>query len=337
MRQPLFFWLVVVCVLCVPTLAAGTAVPSGDTDTRLVRLNDEYEPNDSFETAPRVEVPLDVEGLTTSDDDDDFYAVSVDQGDRLNVSVEFDHVDGDVDVVVFGPDRQAVASSRTATDDEFVSYRATEAGTYYVGVGSLTNETTTYSLSITPEPGSLPPDDDLEPNDGFETATEVQPPFEAKELRVVASDEDYYAVEVDDGMRLTVSVTFAHDDADLDLALYAPNGSNVALAASATDNESLSVRVPEGGRYHVEVSSRDGRSAEYSLTVRTSTASTATSTASTTIGSTATESSTPRGIGDGTDSDASGFTLGVAILAVLVGLAGRRLYGGNGDGDSGSG
>jgi len=77
-----------------------------------------------------------------------YFAIELDEGDELTVTMVFSHEDGDLDIDLLGPDRTALDDSFSTTDNEEVSVVAEQAGTYYIqpyGFGGATNE---YTLQI---------------------------------------------------------------------------------------------------------------------------------------------------------------------------------------------
>lgn len=109
--------------------------------------------------------------------------------------------------------------------------------------------------------------DDLEPNDDADTAVPVSEARSA-DLTICAGEYDGFTVEVAPDESLSASIAFDHGTGDLDLVVFAPNGSVLASSASSTDDESVTIdRVPTPGTYHVVVTGVDGSSAPYDLSV----------------------------------------------------------------------
>ncbi|MEF8812556.1 MAG: PPC domain-containing protein [Halovenus sp.] len=262
----------VVCLALAASLAvagggvAGAADVDWDGDTQ----SDEFEPNDDFDTATEIAPPFDRDGLQTDVEDFDIYAVQLEPGDRLDVSVTFDHNQGDVDLLLYDPNRDVVESSVSVDDNESASLQASIPGEFYVLVFGLSETATDYSLSVTATGDELPPNDEFEYNDGLSSAAVVATPFERYELRLAEGDTDFYAVEAGAGDRLNVSTRFDHAEADVDLRLYGPDEEVAWTELSFTDNESFSYRVQEGGTHYVEVFSTDREAAWYSMSMEVS-------------------------------------------------------------------
>jgi hypothetical protein len=90
-----------------------------------------------------------------SADDMDIYAIELVRGDLFSADLYFDHVDGDLDMVLYAPSQQAqvtqqgfgVAQGLSATDDESIIYTAQESGFYFLNVFTA-NTPNIYSLEI---------------------------------------------------------------------------------------------------------------------------------------------------------------------------------------------
>lgn len=84
-------------------------------------------------------------------------------------------------------------------------------------------------------------------------------------LMVCAGDDDYYEIAVPGG--LSVTITFEHDEGDLDLELL-EGGSSIDSSTSISDSET--VAAPAGGTYTVRVYGYNGAEAAYAMSVTAS-------------------------------------------------------------------
>jgi len=254
-------WLGVVMLLFVG-LMGGTS----STGMLAVAQADATEPNDSFDTATPLSPPVDRDGLMTSAEDHDFYAVDLDRGTRLNVSVVPETRETDTDLLVFDPNRNQLASRASTEGTERLSFQAPLNGTYFLVVISWSSTEQPYSLSATASDEALPANDALEYNNGFDSASEISHPFERSDLRIVGDDSDIFALRLTADTRLTAVIRFSHDEANLDLRLYNESRTLIASSTSITANESLSTPIEDAGRYYLEVFSPTHGTAGYSLT-----------------------------------------------------------------------
>lgn len=102
------------------------------------------EPNDSLATA--TEGVVEGEFDLCDGDDVDFFARNAPSGTFLNVSVNFIHADGDIDIEVLDPNGVVVDRSQGIENEEFVSHRVTTGGVHYVRVYAFGASGNSYSI-----------------------------------------------------------------------------------------------------------------------------------------------------------------------------------------------
>ncbi|MEL6431084.1 MAG: hypothetical protein AAFR54_18020 [Planctomycetota bacterium] len=244
--------------------AAATALAALTAPTAAQCASDSFEPNDActspFVTgAPFVQTGLSVFKLT----DEDHFRVTVPPGEVVDVNVLFSHSGGDIDAFLYdagsplcGDPFEHLDSSTSSNDDE--SLRWTNLGGSPRDViikvllfpGELTpcNE---YDLTITTAPPLDPcdpvlSDDALEPNDSCGAAVPL-PLGLTNGLWAERNDSDFYSYTLAAGGTLDVQAYFVDSIADVDLFLYAANGScgggfqsgELVSGFTQTDNERI--------------------------------------------------------------------------------------------------
>jgi hypothetical protein len=224
---------------------------------------DRFEPNDAFTGATPVDAG-EYDDPRIVDGESDYYVVQLERHDRLTAAIDFDHVRGDLDLALYGPDRQELDASISTSDGERVAITADRSGTYYLEVYGYRNAASPYDLSVATERVE---NDALEPNDRRATATAIanRGLSESEPLRIVDGEDDYFAVPLERGQHLTVTATFEHEAGDLDLELYGPRGVRWDGSYSVTDNETAGMTAPVRGTYYVRVSGFQGAGAAYTL------------------------------------------------------------------------
>lgn len=235
--------------------------PSSTSDTCVD--DDIYEPNDT-PTTPQslgsgVFNELEICG-------EDWYKVMLQAGDEASIFVDFEHAQGDIDIVAYGPNGGGVlAESQSNTDDELVQFTAAESGAYPVLLtllgdndGVLGND---YSLEVdlTRNGGGEAndcPTDALEENDSMENAVLL---FEGSfgNLNVCDDDSDWYEIDLAASEVLSVAASFTHSEGDIDIRLYSPedaaSGYSTTSSISITNNESIEHEALESGMHYLEV------------------------------------------------------------------------------------
>jgi len=222
--------------------------------------DDGLEDNDTCATALAVSLPFVQPGLWVHRHDPDLFRITVLPGQQLRARVQFEHDDGDVDLVLYevGPQCgdlwQDFKNSRNFTDiEEVVWLNNTGAPKALVVQVEMWRGSVPFcnrydlSLTVTVPPPSCDPatqDDALEPNDTCATAVPLPLGLTAQ-LWVSAEDSDFYTVRVPAGATLDVQALFAHSSGDIDLWLYDPTGpcggksGELARAVSSSNDERL--------------------------------------------------------------------------------------------------
>ncbi len=111
---------------------------------------DALEPNDSLEAA--TVVPAEGgswEALTICADDTDWFRLDIPAATSMLIRARFTHAQGDLELFVVDAAGEAVTSSTSSSDDEFLVYDAQEeAATYYVRVEGYEGAINTYDFSV---------------------------------------------------------------------------------------------------------------------------------------------------------------------------------------------
>ena len=204
---------------------------------------DSFEPNDTDAAAVPVTIGLHA-GLTACDTDlNDWYLVTLAAGDELTVDVTFANAEGDIDLGVYDPTGAALGSSVSVDDDESVGpITATTSGDHFVLVQLYADAGTipgnTYDMELTLGTTVTCTADAFEPNDSDGVAAPV-PAGSHVGLTACPTDDDWYAITLAAGDELTVDLTFANAEGDIDLEVVDPLGFNLGASASSDDDESV--------------------------------------------------------------------------------------------------
>ncbi|HCP46431.1 MAG TPA: hypothetical protein DIU15_10330, partial [Deltaproteobacteria bacterium] len=115
-------------------------------------VDDALESNDTASEAWNV-VPGSYAGLVSCEDDYDYFAIALNDGDSITVSLVFDDAEGDLDLALIGPTGDLVSSSLSVTDDESVGPITVDiTGSYIIAVNTFADGGTVpgngYTMSI---------------------------------------------------------------------------------------------------------------------------------------------------------------------------------------------
>jgi hypothetical protein len=186
-------------------------------------------------------------GLRICDTDSDWYQISLQDGDVIEWIVDFQQSQGDLDVYLLGSDGVTVITAGTSsTDDETVTYTVnpTEAGVYYLRVeGKFATRTDYRVLTYLNGVGPVDPDcpDSHENNDTQAAAAAVTSGVYDLLICGNPRDDDWFRTFVSAGERITVDLTFAHANGNIDLYLYEEGRTQTVVTSTTSTNvESVS-------------------------------------------------------------------------------------------------
>jgi len=164
--------------------------------------------------------------------DSDFFALPVQGGGAIDLTLTFDHRYGDLDLELRGDDGVTVlALSESESSIETITHRPTNSGTLYIRVYGFENASNAYTLEVDTSSGAGCTSDGLGQNATPATAaTLFQGVYEG--FVTCESTPDWFTLEVNGGE--SVDVLVLSDGSSLELSLYEdPTGAPVG--SSATD------------------------------------------------------------------------------------------------------
>jgi hypothetical protein len=239
--------------------------------------DDTFEENDSpaevVELGPLTGLRTEA-GLVMADNADWFRFRMVGPGAATNfVRINFQHVQGDLDLIVYNLGLAEVGRSTGITDAEQVSLHGLDRGIYYVKIyGYQGAHNPSYTLQINPSRGAPGSDDPYEDNDAFPQAFNLGTLGEPQTYAdlVLADSADWFSFTMNGpgtaGDR--VRLDFQQADGDLDLELYDATGKFLARSDSGGDGEEIALEGRAAGTYFVAVTGNLGATnASYALLI----------------------------------------------------------------------
>lgn len=187
--------------------------------------------------------------------DSDFFQFLADQGDVLDVLLDFPDVDsGDLDLRLYDQDGETVLAESTSTlQGESLRFALEDAGLYFIEVFANTPAVNSYELTL----GFIDCEDDFEPNDTFEEAFNAAPGDYNSLL--CPGDADFFAVTLAEGETLLAAASFINDEGNINLRLYDTDGVTELDASESTfaNSEVIAFTATVAGDYFIEVFSPD--------------------------------------------------------------------------------
>lgn len=183
-------------------------------------------------------------------EDDDWYALQVDEDCNVLVALDFDPGGGDLDLVLFDPNGQLVATAGGLEDHEALNVMATSTGRFAARLRGGARDDIGYTLSMTascPQDLSCPADDSREDNDDATGAAALDEGVSMDGI-LCGTDQDWFEVPVAVGCIADARLDFVDADGDVDLELRRADGSTVqGYSRGVTDSERLTKVVVESG------------------------------------------------------------------------------------------
>ena len=223
------------------TLAPTLASPMPMTPAPVAQCGeDNFEENDSCATAAPIVVPFIETGLAVYKLDSDYFQVTVEPGDLLEVDALFSHAIADVELYIYdlsgpcGGIFTYLDRSISSDDDESVEWTNLSMSPVDVAIkveifpGSIAT-CNNYDLVVRSSPPAvncnpMQLDDALEDNDDCSAAVPL-PAGLTTDLWVSLDDGDFYSTTLAAGQTIDAQIFFTDSITDVDLFLYDSLGS----------------------------------------------------------------------------------------------------------------
>ena len=191
--------------------------------------------------------------------DDDFYSFYYDGLSALDVSINFDHAMGDLDLELLDSNGEFLTNSGTVNNVETISLYGYSAGTYIAGVfgyGGATNPN--YSLEFSSPTTTNDEYDSLSDNGTIEEATDLSAKVGSGTItgmNLLDGEQDWYkfSLPATGSDQNFISVDFDHNVGDIDIDIYDPNQNWISSSQTVTDQEKVYFSDWSEGEYFLNV------------------------------------------------------------------------------------
>jgi len=234
----------------------------------------EFEVNDRKEQANPIRLGESIKGFFHPRDDQDWYALDVDQPGKSIIRINLSGVaDNDSTVSLYDEagNRLKDFNTNRKGEPETVPNFGVEKGIYYIRlISNWMNDSEEYTLSAKLL-GPWKEDQEFEPNDRQEKANEIELDQEIRGYCYPHDDRDWYFVTVSEpGIDILVAELSAIPEVDLFLQLYDPKGTRPKQANIGRAGEEemiVRMKVPPGKYYFVLNSDKAEEDIEYKLRI----------------------------------------------------------------------
>lgn len=235
------------------------------------QCSDAYEPNDSCNTAARLQAGL-FDSLNVCIDAD-YYKISLTPFQRLTVTATYapSSAAGELDIFLFGPNDcltligsgEEGPGPSPSTVSDTLTYQASRGGEFYLLASIFQGLHVPYSLDVKIEAGPLCEDDRFVGNSSVDSAQPIsragvldQTESAQMGLKICDESEDWFSIELQEGDQLQWDVRFNHAQGDIDAYLIGPDKTTVldqAIAENVDESLSYTVGAGEAGTYYLKV------------------------------------------------------------------------------------
>ncbi len=248
----------------------GVGVGAVRVDAEQACERDAFEPNGSpheaggFEAVAAPVEDGEYEDLRACRGDDDWYAITLGEGQHLEVSIEFDARAGDLDLALYEPDGETLVFESTGlqSTERATLPRARVAGDYlarvYLSGADQVNVENRYSMQVEISDDAGCEDDPFEPNGDAVNARVL--PAERNDLVLCPGDEDWFAFNLAAGNVVRFTVNAA--GGAVEMTLFDPDGLEVGRG-----RRNVAHQADLNGLYTLRVATEALESVEYQLEV----------------------------------------------------------------------
>jgi hypothetical protein len=192
-------------------------------------------------------------------------------------AISFDHTLGDLDLQLYNSSNTLLKTSAGVANAHSVDLKGLSAGTYYLRVYGHNGEVNpSYTLTVDAPFAGVTADwgEGSDNNNVVSRATnlgKLDRQFNRGNLSITANDVDWFRFEIDAKGRLSdaAGITFNHQQGDLDIELYASDGTTLLDSSQGVGNtESISLNGRNAGVYFLKVYGYGGATnSEYSVAI----------------------------------------------------------------------
>ncbi len=190
--------------------------------------------------------------------DEDWFRTYLNPGDTIDVSIYFDHMEGDLQLDLYDPSEVLREKSDSGNNDELISFTADMSGDWRFRVYNASGVSVVhYDLDLWLTTGGSGDEDAYEENDFYGQAYDLSY-YEGRWLSGISGfgsqfDEDWYKINVEPSFEHLI-VNFNQFDGDIQLEVYDTSINIIGGSYHREYNEPIKITLPSSGTYYFKVS-----------------------------------------------------------------------------------
>jgi len=209
--------------------------------------DDSHEDNDDWWTPDLINANTTESELICKDPD--FYYFAVKAGWLVNVTIEFDYMEGNLDLHLWNyTDEILIDSSTDGSGKENILWGSHITGWIQIEVRNYENN---YNYTLITEVKWY--DDNFEVNNRPWTGPNIA--IDSTYHNLTCINEDWFEISLTEGKWINITIYFNNNEGDLDLVLYDPGPlyEIITVSLSYTDNEVIYYEAPSTDDYYILV------------------------------------------------------------------------------------
>jgi hypothetical protein len=219
-----------------------------DTDLITPAENDQFAPNDDFESATDLSEGFNDARIVGGESD--FYRFEANTTDAIDAELSSADNLGDLAIRVYDADRNELVADGNDFQGIDATIKAPSTGTYYIEVAGQSRQTTSnYTLDfdiVTPAEN-----DPFAPNDDFESAADLSEGF--NDARIVGGESDFYRFEANTTDAIDAELSSADNLGDLAIRVYDADRNELVADGNDFQGIDATIKTPSTGTYYIEI------------------------------------------------------------------------------------
>ncbi|MBN1947487.1 MAG: PPC domain-containing protein [Bradymonadales bacterium] len=218
--------------------------------------------NDYRSSATRL-TPGQLTGQICNQTDVDYYTFTLTSQQQVEVTLNFTHSSGDLDLQLQDHNGGNLATSQSTNNVEFVN-PVLPAGQYFIRVYGYSGATGPFTLQLAVRSNTASTCSDA--GNSFATARAIGAGTH-QGLSICAGETDFWKYTAPSAGRVTVTIRFQHSRGDLDMSAWRDANNYFSISQSTADTETITFDTTAGQATVLKIYGYNGAAGDYDLTI----------------------------------------------------------------------